>query len=67
VEHVNLVQKRLAGLKEHQLAVLIKKSEFHVWAVEFLGYIVAVDGVMMSTRKGESFTNCKPPRSVNKV
>jgi len=29
---------------EHQLAVSIKKSEFHVKAVEFLGYIVATDG-----------------------
>ena len=53
-EHRALVKKILARLEEHQLAVSIKKSSFHVPSVEFLGYIVAVDGVTMSERKVDS-------------
>jgi len=52
---------------EHQLAVFIKKSEFHVKAVEFLGYIVATDGVTMSTRKVDSIRKWKAPRLVKEV
>jgi len=47
--------------------VSIKKSEFHVKAVEFLGYIVATDGVTMSTRKVDSIRKWKAPRSVKEV
>jgi len=47
--------------------VSIKKSEFHVKAVEFLGYIVATNGVMMRTRKVHSIRKWKAPRSVKEV
>jgi len=66
-EHVAMVKKVLSRLMEHQLAVFIKKSEFHVKAVEFLGYIVATDGVTMSTRKVDSIRKWKAPRSVKEV
>jgi len=66
-EHVAMVKKVLSRLMEHQLAVSIKKSEFHVKAVEFLGYIVATDGVTMSTRKVDSIRKWKAPRSVKEV
>ena len=66
-EHVAIVKKVLSRLMEHQLAVSIKKSEFHVKAVEFLGYIVATDGVTMSTRKVDSIRKWKAPRSVKEV
>jgi len=49
---------------EHQLAVFIKKCEFRVKAVEFLGYIVATNGVTMSTRKVDSIRKWKAPSSV---
>jgi len=45
----------------------IKKSEFHVKGVEFLGYIVATDGVTMSTRIVDSIRKWKAPRSVKEV
>jgi len=66
-EHVAMVKKVLSRLMVHQLAVSIKKSEFHVKAVEFLGYIVATDGVTMSTRKVDSIRKWKAPRSVKEV
>jgi len=62
-EHVAMVNKLLSRLMEHQLAVSIKKSEFHVKGVEFLRYIVARDGVTMST-KVDSIRKWKAPRSV---
>jgi len=43
------------------------KFEFHVKAVEFLGYIVATDRVTMSTRKVDSIRKWKPPSSVKEV
>jgi len=66
-EHVAMVKKVLLRLMEHQLAVSIKKSEFHVKAVEFLGYIVATDGVTIRTRKVDSIRKWKAPRSVKEV
>jgi len=47
-EHVELVKKVLARLEEQRLAIALKTSVFHVLSVEFLGYIVAVDGVTIS-------------------
>ena len=40
---------------------------FHVKEVEFLGYMVAVDGVTMSERKVQSKKDWKHPRSVQEV
>ena len=50
-EHVKLVKKVLAPLEDYNFTVSTTKSFFHVKAVEFLGYIVAVDRVTMSERK----------------
>jgi len=66
-EHVELVKKVLARLEEHRLAISLKKSVFHVPSVEFLGYIVAVDGVTISERKVESIKKWRSPRSVKEV
>ena len=59
-EHIKLVGKVVAKLKEHQLAVLVTKSGFHKESVEFLGYIVTTNGVTMSKRKVESIKMGKP-------
>jgi len=67
VEHMAMVKKVLLQLMEHQLALSIKKSEFHVKGVEFLGYIVVTDGVTMSMRKVDSIRKWKPPKSVKEV
>jgi len=66
-EHIELVKKVLAKLEEHQLAVSVTKSVFHVGSVEFLGYIVGINGVTMSERKVESVMNWRAPRSVKEV
>src|SRR5712664_768541 len=66
-EHIELVRKVLARLEEYDLAVSTTKSVFHVREVEFLGYIVAVDGVTMSERKVQTIKDWKHPRSVKEV
>ena len=64
IEHV---KKVLAQLEDYDLAVSTTKSVFHVKEVQFLGYIVAVDGVTMSERKVQSIKDWKHPRSVKQV
>jgi len=66
-EHIEVVKKVLAKLKEHQLAVSVTKSVFHLESVELLGYIVGIDRVTMSERKVESVMNWRAPRSVTEV
>jgi len=66
-EYISMVKKVVSRLMEHQLAVSIKKSEFHVKAVEFLGYMVAINGVTMSMRKVDFIRKWKAPRSVKEV
>jgi len=66
-DHIRLVEKVLDRLKQHDLAVLLKKSVFHQEDVEFLGYIVRTSGVTMSDRKVKSIQNWAHPRSVKQV
>ena len=66
-EHIALVKKVLAQLEEYHLTVSTTKSVFHVKEVEFLGYMVAVDGVTMSERKIQSIKDWKHPRWVKEV
>ena len=66
-EHIELVKKVLDRLAKHQLAGSVTKLVFHVKSVEFLGYIVATNGLTMSKRKVESMKNWKPPRLVKEV
>ena len=66
-EHIALVKKVPAPLEEYHPAVSTTKSVFHVNVVEFLGYMVAVDGVAMSERKVPDIKDWKHPRSVKEV
>ena len=66
-EHIALVKKVLGQLEEYNLAVSTTKSVFHVKEVEFLGYMVAVEGVTTSERKFPRIQDWKQPRSVKEV
>ena len=56
-EHKALIKQVLARLERHDLAISLKKTVFHVERVEFLGYLVGKDGVIMSEKKVESILN----------
>ena len=66
-EHIELFKKVLAHLEDYDLAVSTTKSVFHVKEVEFLRYIVAVNGVTMSERKVERIKDWKHPKSGKEV
>jgi len=66
-DHINLVQKVLDRLEQHDLAGSLKQSVFHQDEVEFLGYIVRTSGVTMSNRKVKSLQDWAHPRSVKEV
>ena len=56
-----------ARSERHDLAVLHKKSVFHVDTVEFLGFIVVKDGLTLRKKKFENILSWKAPRSVQEV
>jgi len=64
---MNLVQKVLHRLEQHDLAVSLKKSVFHQEDVEFLGYIVKTSGVTMTDRKVKRVQYWAHPRLVKEV
>ena len=66
-DHIALVKKVLEQLEEYDLAVSTTKSVFHVKEVEFLGDMVAVEGVTVSERTVQSIKDWKPPRWVKEV
>jgi len=66
-DHIKLPRQVLEWLKQHELAVSLKKSGFHQKEVIFLGYIVKTSGVTSSERKVKSVQNWARPKSVNEV
>ena len=66
-EHEAIVKQVLAKLEHDDLPVSLKKSVFHVYTVESLGYMVGKSGVTMSERKVESIVNWNAPRLVKDV
>ena len=65
--HTTLVRKVSQRLRDFQIAISLKKSVFHVKTVDFLGYVVATDGVTMNEKKVETIKAWKPPTSVREV
>jgi len=66
-EHIILVCRVLQQLREYRMAISLEKSVFHVKEVEFLGYVVATDGVTRNEEKVESFKSWKAPASVKDI
>jgi len=66
-EHIILIRKVLHRLREYQMAMSLETSVFHVKKVDFLGYVVATDGVTMNEKKVESVKAWRAPASVKDV
>jgi len=58
-EHIIRVRKVLQPLREYRMAITFEKSVFHVKKMDFLGYVVATDGVTMNEKKVESIKSGK--------
>jgi len=65
--HIILVRKVLQKLRKYRMAISLEKSVFHVKKVDFLGYVVATDGVTMNEKKVESVKAWRAPASVKDV
>jgi len=65
--HIKLVHNVLDRLKQHDLAVSLKKAVFHQEEVEFFGYIVKTSGVTKGDRNGKSVQNWAQPGAVKEV
>jgi hypothetical protein len=66
-EHRKHVREVLARLHKAGLQADIKKSEFHVTQVTYLGLVVGTDGIRVDPRKIEALEGWKPPTSVKGV
>ena len=66
-DHTTLVRKVLQRLRDFQMAVSLEKSVFHIKTVDFLGYVVATDGVTMNEKKVETIKAWKLATSVREV
>ena len=60
-EHTKLVTKVLELLRDAGLCIALDKSVFHAQQVEFLGYVIGVDGVIMSEESVKQIKEWEAP------
>jgi len=66
-EHANHLRMVLKTLEEHKLYTKLKKCEFWLETVQFLGHIVTKDGISMDPTKVEAIVNWPRPINVSEV
>ena len=66
-EHEQNLKIVLQTLREKKLYVKLRKCDFWLKEVSFLGHIVSVKGIRVNSAKIEAVVNWKPPRSVTEV
>ncbi|KAL0151794.1 hypothetical protein M9458_052945 [Cirrhinus mrigala] len=63
-EHRQHVQQVLHKLRQHQLYLKLEKCEFHKSSVQFLGYNINSEGVLMDQGKVNAIQNWPQPDSI---
>jgi len=63
-EHVEHLQKVFQRLKENSLYVKLKKCEFGVMEVDFLGNRITQEGLKMDDHKVKAVMDWEPPKSM---
>lgn len=66
-EHVNHVKQVLSRLEHAGLQIDIKKCEFHVQSVKFLGLIVTTDGIKMDPGKLDAIQSWPVPQNSKEI
>src|SRR5438270_5840152 len=66
-EHAKLVTKVLETLMNAGLCISLEKSVFHVQTVEFLGYVIGVDGIMMSEEAVKQIVDWEISQNIKEV
>ena len=65
MEHLEHLRQLFSILREQQLFVNLKKCDFYVDRIIFLGYVVTKDGIEMDRSKIEAITNWPTPSSIH--
>lgn len=65
--HQEHVREVLCRLRKHKLFANAKKCEWNVDTVEYLGYIMSLDGLTMAANKVKAITNWPIPRKVKDI
>src|SRR5262245_55394738 len=66
-EHTAHVREVLRRLRKHGMYARVEKCHFHVDTVEYLGYILSTDGLIMDESKVEVIKNWPTPRKVKDI
>jgi hypothetical protein len=66
-EHIQHVTQVLAALREANLFLDIKKCEFHVKQVKYLGLVITTEGIKMDEEKVDAIRNWPQPRNLKDV
>ena len=67
MEHLEHLRQLFSILREQRLFVNLKKCDFYVDIIIFLGYVVTKDGIEMDRSKIEAITNWPTPSSIHDV
>jgi len=65
--HANHLRMVLKTLEDHKLYAKLKKCEFWLEGVQFLGHIVAKDGISVDPAKVEASVNWPRPTNISEV
>lgn len=66
-DHQNHVKEVLRRLRKHKLFCKPEKCEFHASSIEFLGFIVKPDGLVMDEKKVKVIQDWPEPTTVKEV
>lgn len=67
LEHAAHVHKVLERLEQHGLQADIRKCEFNVKRIKFLGFVVTTDGLEVDPEATECVRNWEPPKTVRGI
>ena len=65
--HTHHVRMVLERLREYELYINLKKCSFHVTSIDFLGFIVSVDGVSMEKSRVDAIREWPYPTTFREV
>jgi hypothetical protein len=66
-QHTKDVRNILDKLRQHNLWTKLEKCKFYQDSVEFLGYIITREGIMMDEKKVESVLSWPTPKTVKDI
>src|ERR1700709_430692 len=66
-QHTKAVREVLERLQQHQLFVNLEKCEFDTEKVEFLGFVISLEGVAMESSRVTAIQDWPTPRNAREV